>query len=312
LRLVEQVFREKNSDLRFCFPPIRQVGASMFLRLSNSVEDGTRGLLDSKSLALQIKTIASRKLPVRVTNLTRRPEVGVVVISVLDQKISFCPPETIPLSRALRLENFQYDIATAPINDIITQWFSQIPLLSYKEHIRNLTGEQQGSMAKTKARMQFAIIEQIFEPAGLEVSFCSRDNGNRIIIGHRQCVYRVCSGGKYGIYETRMCWWRNKQTIPYSDTDEIDFFITAVVENGSAIGMFIMSKDLMREKGYLTTSDQEGKVAMRLLPPFAKVTNPTGIKNQLWQAPFYVDLTGSKDEAIEKTERIFRREMSMS
>lgn len=89
-------------------------------------------------------------------------------------------------------------------------------------------------------------------------------------------------------------WKRNaeKQTEPFNETDNFDFFIFAS-EQDENFGFFIFSQQLLIEKNILSTKLKEGKRGFRLYPPWVKTENKQAEKTQSWQTEYFVDLTNN-------------------
>ncbi|MEG0256504.1 MAG: MepB family protein [Vagococcus sp.] len=50
----------------------------------------------------------------------------------------------------------------------------------------------------------------------------------------------------------------------------------------------------MKAKKILRTSEQKGKMALRVYPTWLTDLNPTATKTQKWQAPFFFDMSENK------------------
>lgn len=87
-------------------------------------------------------------------------------------------------------------------------------------------------------------------------------------------------------------WKRNaqKQTEPFDENDNFDFYIFASEEN-EKLGYFIFSKELLIKKNILSTKTKEGKRGFRLYPSWVKTENKQAEKTQMWQSEFFIDFT---------------------
>lgn len=96
-------------------------------------------------------------------------------------------------------------------------------------------------------------------------------------------------------------WKRNsqKQTEPFNETDNFDFFIF-VSEQDEKFGFFIISKSLLIEKNILSTKQKEGKRGFRLYPTWVKTENKQAEKTQSWQTEYFIDLTNNEQNNVEK------------
>lgn len=93
-------------------------------------------------------------------------------------------------------------------------------------------------------------------------------------------------------------WKRNKngKTEPYNILDEYEFYIIATREE-TKFGIFIFNKNILSEKGILTTEHKEGKRGIRVYPTWCFPTSKQAQKTQNWQTNYFVAL--SKDNQID-------------
>ena len=100
-------------------------------------------------------------------------------------------------------------------------------------------------------------------------------------------------------------WKRNseKQTEPFNENDNFDFFIF-VSEQDEKFGFFIFSKKLLIEKNILSSRLKEGKRGFRLYPTWVKTESKQAEKTQSWQTEYFIDLTSNEQKNIEKLKSI--------
>ena len=100
-------------------------------------------------------------------------------------------------------------------------------------------------------------------------------------------------------------WKRNseKQTEPFNETDNFDFFIF-VSEQDEKFGFFIFSKKILIEKNILSTQIKEGKRGFRRYPTWVKTENKQAEKSQSWQTEYFIDLKNNEQNNIEKLKSI--------
>ena len=100
-------------------------------------------------------------------------------------------------------------------------------------------------------------------------------------------------------------WKRNskRQTEPFNETDNFDFFIF-VSEQDEKFGFFIFSKKILIEKNILSTQIKEGKRGFRLYPTWVKTENKQAEKTQSWQTEYFIDLKNNEQNNIEKLKSI--------
>ncbi|WP_322969482.1 MepB family protein [Faecalibacter sp. LW9] len=100
-------------------------------------------------------------------------------------------------------------------------------------------------------------------------------------------------------------WKRNseKQTEPFNENDNFDFFIF-VSEQDEKFGFFIFSKKLLIEKNILSSRLKEGKRGFRLYPTWVKTESKQAEKTQSWQTEYFINLTNNEQNDIEKLKSI--------
>lgn len=81
---------------------------------------------------------------------------------------------------------------------------------------------------------------------------------------------------------------------PFHETDVIDFFVV-LVEKDRLLGQFVFPKEVLLEKGIISTSKKEGKRAFRVYPPWDTALNKQATKSQQWQLAYFLSLTPSID-----------------
>lgn len=80
------------------------------------------------------------------------------------------------------------------------------------------------------------------------------------------------------------------QIAPYELTDSFDVLVVSV-RHKSYLGQFIFPKNVLCEKGIVSSSGKEGKRAMRIYPPWDKADNSQAKKTQAWQLPYFIQFT---------------------
>jgi hypothetical protein len=109
---------------------------------------------------------------------------------------------------------------------------------------------------------------------------------------------------KAGLFVT--IWKRNSAgiTAPYDMQDPIDFFVIGITENDQ-IGLFIFPKQILNQHGYVSENGVGGKRAIRVYPPWAHNLNSQAAKTQLWQAPFFFEISQHNTATIERLAKMF-------
>ncbi|WP_413533807.1 MepB family protein [Empedobacter brevis] len=90
-------------------------------------------------------------------------------------------------------------------------------------------------------------------------------------------------------------WKRNnvKETEPFDENDEFDYYIIATEEN-SKLGFYIFPKSILIEKHILTSTRKEGKRGFRVYPNWVKTENKQAEKTQNWQQDYFVETINNK------------------
>lgn len=83
-------------------------------------------------------------------------------------------------------------------------------------------------------------------------------------------------------------WKRNKQgeTCPLELNDTFDFVIIICVKE-NFVGRFLFPKNVLVEKGYISTKSKEGKRGFRVYPNWDRPTSKQAVKTQSWQLEYF-------------------------
>ena len=101
-------------------------------------------------------------------------------------------------------------------------------------------------------------------------------------------------------------WKRNDAGItrPFDIMDDFDFMMIAAVKEANS-GIFIFSKDTLRQHGVVSINGTGGKRGMRVYPPWDVATNKQAIKTQEWQTKHFINLNKENDAAADTIAKIF-------
>ena len=82
---------------------------------------------------------------------------------------------------------------------------------------------------------------------------------------------------------------RNKNGViePFHEQDEIDYFLVKIYPN---TGFFLFSEQILIEKGILSTSQKEGKRALRVYVPKDELTSKQALNTQKWQSDYFYEI----------------------
>ncbi len=76
---------------------------------------------------------------------------------------------------------------------------------------------------------------------------------------------------------------------PFHENDNIDFFVVNTA-NGNHRGQFVFPKALLILKGIISTNKKEGKRAIRVYPPWDKLSSKQALKTQNWQQDYFLEI----------------------
>ena len=131
----------------------------------------------------------------------------------------------------------------------------------------------------------FVFSNFVKESEGKEYAAC------RFALNDKSIIYRHAKITPKKIGQFVTCWKRNSEgiTTPFDETDSIDFYlIPAATEN--QLGLFVLPKAVLVQKGILSTTLKDGKRGFRVYPSWDKPQSKQAIKTQAWQAKYFVDL----------------------
>ncbi|GHG62258.1 hypothetical protein GCM10018779_30820 [Streptomyces griseocarneus] len=83
---------------------------------------------------------------------------------------------------------------------------------------------------------------------------------------------------------------------PFDAADPVDLFVISTCE-GERFGQFVIPRDVLRERGIVSTNGSGGKRAFRVYPPWVTTTNRQARSTQTWQVKHFLQL--SEDEPID-------------
>ncbi|MFI9206015.1 MepB family protein [Streptomyces sp. NPDC053048] len=76
---------------------------------------------------------------------------------------------------------------------------------------------------------------------------------------------------------------------PFDAEDPIDLFVIST-RDGARFGQFVFPRDVLRERGILSTNGSGGKRAFRVYPPWVNTTNRQARNTQAWQVNHFLRL----------------------
>ena len=83
---------------------------------------------------------------------------------------------------------------------------------------------------------------------------------------------------------------------PFNESDAIDLFVVNV-KTEHEFGQFVFPKNLLIQKGIISTVAKEGKRAFRVYPSWDSPQSKQSIKSQKWQLDYFYTINDSTDLA---------------
>ena len=91
---------------------------------------------------------------------------------------------------------------------------------------------------------------------------------------------------------------------PYYFTDAIDLIVISVRKE-NRVGQFVFPKSVLCEKGIISTTNKEGKRAIRVYPPWDKELNKQAQKTQQWQLDYFLEIPEDKPIDRERAKMLY-------
>ncbi|MBR9316035.1 multidrug transporter [Staphylococcus aureus] len=94
---------------------------------------------------------------------------------------------------------------------------------------------------------------------------------------------------KAGYFVT--CWTKDENNCnqPYSKVEEFADYLMIIVIDEELSGYFLFPRELLVEKGILTTFEHKGKMAFRVYPKWCNQLNKTAGQTQKWQCKYFFE-----------------------
>ena len=144
--------------------------------------------------------------------------------------------------------------------------------------------------SKIYDKCELKIFDFKIETESTEYDACQFElNGKKII-----CRSSKITPKKVGQFVT--FWKRNEKGItePFSETDQIDFYVINVKTENN-FGQFVFPKSELINKGIITTNKKDGKRGFRVYPKWNKTTNKQAEKTQKWQLNYFYEINEKTD-----------------
>ncbi|MFH8573919.1 MepB family protein [Streptomyces sp. NPDC017993] len=91
---------------------------------------------------------------------------------------------------------------------------------------------------------------------------------------------------------------------PFDAEDPVDFFVISTRE-GERFGQFVFPRDVLRDRGIVSTNGSGGKRAFRVYPPWVTTTNRQAGNTQTWQVNYFLQLPDGDPIDIPRAHELF-------
>lgn len=116
----------------------------------------------------------------------------------------------------------------------------------------------------------------------------------RFLLNGKSVFYRESKITPKKIGQFVTFWKRGEKEIePFETIDDFDFLIVYVVAN-ELEGLFVFPKNILFEKGIVSSSQKEGKRAFRVYTSLDKTVSKQAIASQKWQIKYFFDLNNQE------------------
>ena len=91
---------------------------------------------------------------------------------------------------------------------------------------------------------------------------------------------------------------------PFDYKDEVDLIVISVRKDYNT-GQFVFPKPMLCQKEIISTSNKEGKRAIRVYPPWDKALNKQSQKTQQWQLDYFLEIPEDKPIDRERAKMLY-------
>ena len=143
----------------------------------------------------------------------------------------------------------------------------------------------------------YAAKEHVYDQCGLAVTQLNAESESKeygacmFKLNEKRIMFRVSkiTPTKTGQFVT--IWKRNCEGItePFNENDAFDLVVISS-GNDTHSGQFIFPKQVLIEKGIITTVNKGGKRGIRVYPPWDKPANKQAERTQAWQTLYFLPL----------------------
>ena len=125
-------------------------------------------------------------------------------------------------------------------------------------------------------------------------------------LNNKSIVFRAAKITPTKIGQFVTLWKRiDKEPIqPFYFTDAIDLIVISVRKD-NRVGQFVFPKSILCEKGIISTTNKEGKRAIRVYPPWDEAINKQAQKTQQWQLDYFLEIPTDGKLNIENAKKLY-------
>ncbi|MFH9795992.1 MepB family protein [Streptomyces virginiae] len=91
---------------------------------------------------------------------------------------------------------------------------------------------------------------------------------------------------------------------PFDAADPVDLFVISTCE-GERFGQFVFPRDVLRERGVVSTAGSGGKRAFRVYPPWVATTGRQPRSTQAWQVEHFLRLSGEEPVDLARVHALY-------
>jgi hypothetical protein len=155
----------------------------------------------------------------------------------------------------------------------------------------------------------------VFDSLGLEIKSVIQEKESqqyaafRLQVNNHKIIFREAKTTPTKIGQFVTLWKRisNTPIEPFQDADDFDFVI---IKTKTAVnkGLFVFSKDILIQKGIISTDKKLGKLGFRVYPIWDKTENNQAKKTQNWQTNYFIELPSDQAINLELVKKLFSKD----
>ena len=141
------------------------------------------------------------------------------------------------------------------------------------------------------------IVSRVYKPSYLSISELELEKESkeyeacRFQLNSKSIIFRNAkiTPKKVGQFVTFWKRIENGPICPFEESDLFDYFVINVGK-GDLIGQFVFPKNVLLEKGIVSTLKKEGKRGFRVYPLWDKATSKQALTTQKWQLNYFYQI----------------------